>query len=293
VADAMRTLVVLGAIAACSTSAPRTEAVGTPVPQPAGVAVDRWGQVEERARPLVPAAPVDALARALSGVDNDMVADDAIDGLLAWADARGGVPWRDDHRTGGEIATAKLHASKLAKAVLEHRHDDTRAVHAVAYLAQRLRDEGGCALDALIGFGLAVDVHDASPHAFDNAPELAPTDAEVRRALAIESVCAEWLIENDREELENNADSARRGMVGDKRLRRAAGEGRSYDELRVEAKRALVELALDAPGDRTQIPAYVEALLARYEHSWLVLTLVDGVQRRAASMNDAMAAVAR
>jgi hypothetical protein len=203
----------------------------------------------------------------------------------------GGLPWRGDRST-GTIMTTKLAAFEIGKAAITRHAGDDHAAQGALYLAQRMRREGPCLVDAAMGFELAKDVRDALPQDAASVPELAPTDAELHRALALSAVCNKWLIDNDWEELASDQEAARKGTIGDGRLHRAAAEDHPISQIRSQAIRALEELALDAPPDRHHAQDHANAVLAKYEHNWLVLILLSNLPRQLGAMTAAIDAFA-
>jgi len=247
-------------------------------PKPTPEPPDRWTRVEAAAQELVAPGPIEPLASALAQMDDrDLVReppDAAIDALYAWASAKGGLPWRGDHSLASHTAAAK--AAKLAITALARRAADAQTPRTVLYLAHRLRGEGSCPAHVWIGFDLAATIR-ATPGATANTAEPAPTEAEVRRSLALEAVCDRWQLEHTWNELVSNRDAARRGVIGGERLQAAAAENHSDDELRAGTLAALEALALDAPPDRHQLVAHAHAIIASHEHSWPLLMLIGDV----------------
>ena len=202
---------------------------------------ERWPEVERLATPLVPAADGSLLDRALDQVTLDDVPEAALDAAIAWRKAGGGLPWR-----GGRVIEDQrpMFAFKLGKALVERRAADPEAIHTALYLAHRLRAESPAMFDVVVGFELTKQVV-AGKHA--SRPELAPTDTEVRRALAAEAVHAVGLVSEDA-----RADAATTEQV----------------------KGHYVALVIGAPADREAFVAHVEAMQKKFEKSQMMSMLV-------------------
>jgi hypothetical protein len=178
---------------------------------------DRWAEVERLATPLVPGGDGTLLDSALAKVTAEDVPEAALDDAIAWRKANGGLPWRtgralDDQRP--------FRTMKLGIALVERRSD----VATTLYLAQRMRSEGAAMIDIAIGFDLAKKVVDAK---LPVIPELAPTEAEVRRAPATEGM---FFVANVKD------------------------DGVTLPALRAHYQR----LALDAPPDREGFAKHIE-----------------------------------
>ncbi len=248
-------------------------AAPTPVPPPAPPPPGPWSS---SAAPLGPAGPTVDLTAALALITRDDIPEGAIDKLFAWVDARGSLPWRGDHAS-GDLVMPKLHAMKLGEAALARRPGDPRTAPAVLYLAQRIRAEGGCEIDAMVGFRLAATVRAAAPAAARAHPELAATEAELRRAPALAALCARWSIDHDWAELASWQDQARRELIGDARHHKAASSGRAIADEKARALDALVAFGQVAPADLRQLGPELAAISKTYEDSWLALFLLSDV----------------
>lgn len=155
---------------------------------------ERWSEIERLAAPMVPigsSAPFDPVVAGVNTIDDVPVA--ALDGLNAWSDAGGGLPWRAERTLGKDVMTTSvavaIRAGRVASAAVDRRGDPA-AVRAALYLGQRLREEGGSLIELSIGVAIADHVRAVHASASPGSDEirLAPSDAEVRRGLAAEAV---------------------------------------------------------------------------------------------------------
>jgi hypothetical protein len=170
--------IVLVLVAGCRKDAPEASAA-------------RWPEVERLATPLVPGGDGALLEQALARVTMEDVPEAALEDVIAWRKAGGGLPWRAGRAIEDRRA---LFAFKLGKALVERRAADPEAIHTALYLAHRLRAEAPAMLDVVIGFELAKVVIEAK---LPTRPELAPTEAEVRRAVAADAVFSLRAVEAD------------------------------------------------------------------------------------------------
>lgn len=156
---------------------------------------DRWADVQKLAEPTVPPGAAVPFMPILAGVDtaND-VPGAALDAMIAWAKAGGGLPWREQAAPSAtaakDSAAMSMRASRVGNAIIAQRPNDPDAVGAALYFAWRTRAEGATLIDETIGVVMADRIralHAALP---PSALEIkyAPTDAEIRRGLAVEGV---------------------------------------------------------------------------------------------------------
>ena len=153
---------------------------------------DRWPEVERLATPTIPGGDGALLEEAFAKIDGDDITEAALDAATRWRQANGGLSWRN-----GRPMDSKqpLHAFRIGKALLERRASDPESVHTAQYLAHRLRAESPALLDVTIGFELAKLVVEGK-HAL--RPELAPTEAELRRGIAADAVFAVRMVEEQK-----------------------------------------------------------------------------------------------
>jgi len=140
----------------------------------------RWDAVRERAKPLVPAGPTEGSAAVLTG-------DATRTALIAWSEARGGLPPQDLGKPENGWQLQGLDA--LAREILAA-STAPETLAAVAYLGYRLRGEGQSRTLIAEGFQIARELRDVIGDAPPPPPvvQYAPTEAEVRRAIAVHAV---------------------------------------------------------------------------------------------------------
>lgn len=123
----------------------------------------------------------------------------SLDDVLAWSKISGGLglPDRFGDRPGRGNEGMTLY--RIGKELLARRGTDESAVAAVTHLGHRLRTEGRALLEVLIGFELAelVRVHRNGARPTRDEQRLAPTEAEIRHALAADAL---FVTSNMREE---------------------------------------------------------------------------------------------
>jgi hypothetical protein len=225
---------------------------------------DRWPEVEKAAVDLVPAADGTALRATLDRIGADDVPETAIEAFYAWAAARGGWPGRGQHAIVADNPLIK--AARLANAALERRASDPQTVPSVLYLAQRLRGEGGCLLDSVVGFDLVKNVREKVPGAAV-PKELAPTEAEIRRAIAVDAVCGK-----------NTMDEA---------ARHDPAEAQATRDMRMVTERALQDLVLELPADIRAAPTYLARGVAKYkDHPMASMLMTPRLDKLTQSMLD-------
>jgi hypothetical protein len=144
--------------------------------------VDHWPEVERMATPAIPGGDGALLDAAISKVNGDDVPETALEDAIAWRKAGGGLSWRNSHEMKFPIETLKI-----GQELLERRGDD-EAVATVLYLAHRLRAESPTLLGVAVGFKLVDKALETQPPWLPEYAALAPTDAEIRRALAADAV---------------------------------------------------------------------------------------------------------
>jgi hypothetical protein len=203
---------------------------------------DRWPEVERLAKPTVAAADGALLTKAIERVQGEVVPEMALEDVIAWRKAGGGLPWRD----GRAIDDSRVfQVLKLGEALLERRANNTEAIETALYLAQRLRAEAPALIDIMIGFTLATKVTTQVPTGAAYAA-FAPTEAEVLRAIPADAV-------NFMRTVDGLPDD-------DKTL------ARTY-------RRGFTELIVGAPTDRAGYVKHITAGAAKAEKS-SVLSLV-------------------
>lgn len=147
-------------------------------------APDRWPEVERLAKPTVAAADGALLTKAIERVKGDDVPEMALEDVIAWRKAGGGLPWRDGRAIDDPRVFQVL---KLGEALLERRADNAEAIETALYLAQRLRAEAPALIDIMVGFTLATKVTTQVPTGAAYAA-FAPTEPEVLRAIPADAV---------------------------------------------------------------------------------------------------------
>jgi hypothetical protein len=156
--------------------------------------VDRWPDVERLATPTVPGGDGALLTSAIERVKGDDIPELALEDAIAWRKAGGGLPWRAGRAVDDQRPMTVL---RIGRALLDRRADSPDAVLTVLYLGQRLRGEGPSLLDSMMGFGLAKDVVGKGKPPTPEQAALAPTDAEVRRALPADAVMFDAMMRAD------------------------------------------------------------------------------------------------
>jgi hypothetical protein len=215
-----------------------------PAPSPT-TATDRWVEIERAAEPLVAPGDASRLVAVIGTLASpppatDEIADDAIEGLIAWSTAGGGLPWRGVYDIQGDRTRDLMKIHAVGKAAVAR--SDPPAIAAALYLGHRLRAEGTSILEATVGMSIALD---ASEHGAptDDARRYAPTDAEARRTLATEALVGRTLTRD---------------------------EPALRDPVRVYYQ----ELVLAAPADRAALLAHVEKTTKR--HASDAIDLIGG-----------------
>jgi hypothetical protein len=199
---------------------------------------DRWAEVERLARPTVPAADPALLQQAIDGVEGDDVPEAALEAAIEWSKAGGGLPWRESREPGAHHLTAFRIGTELIT-----RRGTPDAIGAASYLGHRLRAEGVSLLDVVMGVTLADRVREHRKAERPTADEvrLAPTDAEVRRAIAADGVTMMKLV---------------------------PASSKEEDRVVIPSVRAHFQrLVLDAPADRAGLIKQLEAETARAQKS--------------------------
>ena len=202
---------------------------------------DRWPEVERLATPTVPGGEGALLDKALERITDDDVPELALEDVIAWRKAGGGVGWRsgramDDRRP--------LKVFKLGKALVERRSADPEAVHAALYLGHRMRAEAPSLLDVMIGFEITKLVVEAK---LPTKPELAPTEAEIRRSLAADAVFM---------------------------MRTVDGDAKIEPSIAKQLKKDYAAMLLGGPSDRAAYKQHVAAMITKAEKSELMKMLV-------------------
>lgn len=145
--------------------------------------VDRWPEVERMATPAVPGGDGTLLDSAIAKVKDGDVPETALEDTIAWRKAGGGLSWRNAHDMKFDIGPFKIGEQLIAR-----RGDDPEAVATALYLAQRLRAESPTLIGVAVGFTLVEKVLEAKREWTPEYAAFAPTEAEIRRALAAEAV---------------------------------------------------------------------------------------------------------
>jgi hypothetical protein len=200
--------------------------------------VDGWSEVERMATPAIPSADGSLLDDALK-IYPDHVPEVAIEHAIAWRKANGGVSWRTDRSN-----VLDVRPFKLGEALIDR--DPATAL----YLAYRLRAENTNFIGVAMGFALTQRVLDEHPAWQVQYAAWAPTDDEIRRALAAEAVMfLDNIPPNDK--------------VG-----------------RPKMTRWYAELLVDAPRDRAAFLAHVDRMIAKVQGTELQIIVTDKLRKR-------------
>ena len=189
-------LVVLAACRGDTGSAPRDR---PPLEHPAD-AVATWSHVVDRGAAAVPPAPslhLDAAVAAQRDAGG-AASEQSLVELETWASASGGLPAPAGAPM--EVVPRGMTWLRMGEDLLADDRLRDRAAAPLLYLAHRMRAEGPTVFEVTLGQALALHVAERLPSSvpsavIDAARRLAPSDAEVVRALAADAVFSVHLAE--------------------------------------------------------------------------------------------------
>jgi len=178
---------------AASCSAPPSATTAAPATAPIALAAidaadaPAWARVEALAQPTVPPASSARLDAAVAAQQQagGAASERTLVELQAWADGGGGLPRPDGPVM--DVVPRGMTWLRLGEDLLADARLRARAAAPLLYLAHRMRAEGPTVFEVTLGQSLAVQVVQAVPD-LPNAARLAPTDAEVVRALAADAL---------------------------------------------------------------------------------------------------------